>query len=90
MATNRPASSGDTDIVNRLMDKCVGEEAEGEMNTESGVEAYTLPHAKQIVSANLPCDSGNSNRGPVTTQRGGRGREVGGRFERAGRTCTCG
>ena len=58
---NRPASSGDADTENRLMDKGVGEEAEGEMYGGSGVEEYTLPYVNQTVSGNLLHDSGNSN-----------------------------
>ena len=38
----------------------------------------------KMVHENLPCDSGNSNRGSVTTSRGGTGREAGGRFKREG------
>ena len=38
----------------------------------------------KMVDENLPCDSGNSNRGSVTTSRGGTGREGGGRFKREG------
>ena len=33
---------------------------------------------------NLPYDSGNSNRDSVSTERGGVGREMGGRFKREG------
>ena len=58
MVKNRPASSGDTDVENRLTDKGVGEEAEGEMHRGSGVEAYTLPYVNQTVSGNLLLDSG--------------------------------
>ena len=36
----------------------------------------------KITNGNLPCDSGNSNQGSVTTQRGRMRREVGGRFKR--------
>ena len=41
--------------------------------TKSSMETCTLPYAKQRASGGLLCDSGSS----VTTQRGGRGREVG-------------
>jgi len=58
---NRPASSGVADTEKRLMDKGVGEEAEGEMYGRSGVEAHTLPYVNQTVSGNLLHDSGNSN-----------------------------
>ena len=44
----------------------------------------TLPYVKQIANGNLLYDSGNSNQGSVTPQRGGMGREVGGRFKREG------
>ena len=40
-------------------------------NGESSMEAHTLPYVKWIASGNLLCDSGNSNQGSVTTQRGG-------------------
>ena len=36
----------------------------------------TLPYVKQIDNGNLLYDPGNSNRGSVTTQRDGMGREV--------------
>ena len=42
-------------------------------NEESNMETYTLPYLKQITSGNLLYDSGNSNRGSVTIQRGGVG-----------------
>ena len=54
------------------------------MNGESGMETYTLTYVKQIASGNLLYDSGNSNRGSVTTYRGRMGREMGGRFWREG------
>ena len=41
MVTSRPASGGDTDTENRLMDKRVGEDAEGEMNAEWRGSLYT-------------------------------------------------
>ena len=40
----------------------------------------TSPHGKW--RANGPSGSGNSNRGSVSTQRCGVGREMGGRFEK--------
>ena len=61
-------------------------EGDGGTNGECRMETYTLPHVKQIASKNLLYDSGNSNWSSVTTQRGGKGWEVGGRFER-GDTC---
>ena len=57
---------------------------EGEINRESRMEAYTLPYVEQITSGNLLYDSGNSNCGSVTTQRGGKGWEVGGMFKMEG------
>ena len=39
-------SSGDVDVENRLMDKGWGEEGEGEIYGESGMEAYTLTYVK--------------------------------------------
>ena len=41
-----------------------------------------LPCEKCTVNGNLLNDSGNSNRGSVSTERGGMGRKVGGRFSR--------
>ena len=62
-------------------------EEEGGTNRESGMETYTLPYVKQTVKGNLLCDSGNSNQGSVTTERGGMGREVGRKFKREGTLC---
>ena len=45
---------------------------------------FTLPYVKQIVNGNLLYGSGNSNRGSVLTQRGGMGRQMGGRLKREG------
>ena len=44
----------------------------------------TLPYVKQIANGNLLYGSGNSNRSSVSTERGGIGREMGGRFKREG------
>ena len=49
------------------MDKVWGEEREGEMNGDSSMEAHTLPYVKQIANGNLLYDSGNPNRGSITT-----------------------
>ena len=57
---------------------------EGGTNGETSMETYTLPYVKQIASGNLMYDSGNSNWGSVTTQRGGNGQEVGERFKMEG------
>ena len=46
-------------------------EGEGEANGESSVEAYTPPYIRQIDNGNLLCDSGSSDQGSVTTERGG-------------------
>ena len=46
------------------------------------METCTLSYVKQIANGNLLYDSGNSNWGSITTQRGGMGREVGGKFKR--------
>ena len=43
---NFEGSSGDVDVENRLMDKGWGEEGEGEIYGESGMEAYTLTYVK--------------------------------------------
>ena len=43
-----------------------------------------LPYAKEIANWNLLYGSGNSNRGSVSTQRGGMEREMGGGFKREG------
>ena len=43
-----------------------------------------LPYAKEIANWNLLYGSGNSNRGSVSTQRGGMEREMGGRFKSEG------
>ena len=45
-----------------------------------------LPYVKQIANGNLLYDSGNSNQGSVTTQRVGKGWEMGRRFKKKG-TC---
>ena len=47
----------------------------------------TLPCAKQIDNGSLLYGSGNSNRGSVSTQRGGMGRKMGGRFKREADSC---
>ena len=60
-------SSGDADIENRLMDPGRGEEGDSGTNGDRSIETYTLPFVKEIASGNLLHDSGNSNRGSVTT-----------------------
>ena len=44
-----------------------GKEGEGETSGVSSVEAYILPYVKQRANGNWLHDSGNSNRGSVTT-----------------------
>ena len=44
----------------------------------------TLPYVNWIASGNFLYSSGNSNRGSVSTWRGGMGREMGERFKREG------
>ena len=77
-------SNGDADIEDRLMDTEVGKKGEGGMNGENSMEAYTLLYVKQRANGNLLCDSRNPNQGPLTTQSGGKGWEVGRRFKREG------
>ena len=76
--TDEPIGRAATDIKNRLMDMGGWEEGVGEANGESSKEAYTLPHIKQTTNGDSLYDSGSSNQGSVTTQRGGKGWEVGG------------
>ena len=75
-------SNGETDIENRLTDMGRREERVGCM--ERVTWKLTLPYAQQIANGNLLYVSGNSNRGSVSTQRGGMGMEMGGRFKREG------
>ena len=48
---------------------------------ERVTKKHVLPYVKQTANGYLLYGSGNSNRGSVTTSRGGLGREVGGRFK---------
>ena len=58
---------------------------EGRMRCmERVTRKLTLPYVKFITNRNLLYGSGNSNRGSVSTQRGGMGREMGGSFKREG------
>ena len=41
----------------------------------------TLPYVKEIANGHLLCGSGNSNRGSVSTSRGGMGRAMGGKYK---------
>jgi len=56
---------------------------EGEMYVVSNMETY-ITVCKIDSLGNLLYGSGNSNRGSVSTWRGGMGREMGGRFKRKG------
>ena len=53
------------------------------MYRESNMETYIII-CKLIANGNLMYDSGNSDRGSVTMQKGGMGREIGGRFKKEG------
>ena len=50
--------------------------------TETVTWKLTLPYVKYVANGNLLYGSGNSNRGSVSTWRGGMGKEIGGRFKR--------
>ena len=52
------------------------------MYGETHLETYIT--ICKIVNGNLLLGSGNSNRGSLSTYRGGMGREMGGRFKREG------
>ena len=75
-------SIGKIDIQNRLMDMGRGEEKVRWMDKVTW--KLTLPYIKYIAKGNLLYVSGNPNTGCVSTQRGGMGREMGGRFKREG------
>ena len=77
-------NNGHADIGDRLVDP-VGEE-EGGTNWENSMETCTLPHVKEVASANVVRDTGSSSQGSVTTWGRGMGREMGGRFKSEG-TC---
>lgn len=49
------------------MDKGWGEEEEGEMNRESGMEVYTLSYMKHRDNRNSMYESGDSTWGSVIT-----------------------
>ena len=55
---------------------------DSEMYGKSNMETYIIIF--KIANSNLLYGSGNSNRGFVSTQKGGMGREMGGRFKREG------
>ena len=74
---NGTGNNGETDIENRLMD--MGKEEERVRCVERVTWNFTLPYIKQVANGNLLYVSENSNRGSVSTQRGGMGREIGGR-----------
>ena len=75
-------SNGETDIENRLTDMGRGEERVRCMKRVTW--KLTLPYVKQLANGNLLYDSGNSNRGFVSTLSGGRWREMGESFKREG------
>ena len=77
-----------TDIENRLMDMGRGEENVRCM--ESVTRKLILPYVKQRANGNLLYSSGNSNRGSVSTQKGGMGRDMEGRFQKEGYLYTYG
>ena len=79
---NLQGGNGETDIENRLMDMGRGEERVRCM--ERVRWKLTLPYVKEIAQGNLLYGSGNSNRGSVSTWRGGMRREMGGSFKREG------
>ena len=58
-------SNGETDIENRLTDMGRGEERVRCMKRVTW--KLTLPYVKQLANGNLLYDSGNSNRGSVST-----------------------
>ena len=60
------------------------QEEDSGTNGESSMETYMIICVKQIASGNLLYDSGNPNRGSVTTWRSGMGWEVRGRIKRDG------
>ena len=66
----------------RLMDMGRGEERVRCM--ERVTWKFTLPYVKYIANGNLLYSTGNSNRGSVSTQRGGMGRDMGESFKREG------
>ena len=72
-------SSGEAD-TDRLADTGDGE---GGMEGQSSMETCTLPHVNRQ-PAGICCMTQSSNRYSVTTERGGMGWEVGGRFKRKG------
>ena len=62
------SSSGDTDIENRLMDTTGGgEEEEGGRYRQSNMDTYITTIFKIDSKGNLLSESGNSNRGSITT-----------------------
>ena len=56
---------------------------EGEMYGKSNMETY-ITICKMIANRNLLYGSGNSNRGSVSTQRGGMGQEDGRKVQKGG------
>ena len=62
----------------------LGREEERVRCTERVTWKLTLPYVKQTANGNLLYGSGNSNRGCVSTWRGGKGMGIGGSFKKAG------
>ena len=79
---NLQGSNGQTILENTLMDIRKGEQWVRCM--ERVTQKLTLLNIKQIANGNLLYGSGNSNRGSVSTQREGDGREMEGSFKREG------
>ena len=71
-------SNGETDREQT----CAHGEGDKRVRCMGGVtRKLTLPCVKQTVNRNLLFVSGNSNRGSVSTWRGGAGKETGERFK---------
>ena len=64
----------------KVSSPCLRGEGEGEMYGESNMEIKNTI----CENGNLLYDSGNSNRGSVTINKGGMGREMGGRLGKVG------
>ena len=75
-------NNGETVIENRLMYMERGEERVRCM--ERVTWKLTLPYVKYIANGNLLYGTGNSNRGSVSTLRGGDGERDGREFQKGG------
>ena len=76
--TDEPICRAVTETQAQRIDMGRWGEGGAEANGESSKEAYALPYTKQTTNGNFLYDSGSSNQGSVTTQRDGKGWEVGG------------